>query len=150
MGQAAAERARTLFDWRVVISQYQALWAELERRRKAAPVQPPGRGAESPWGLDPFRMFAAYPSHTLAHTDKAQLTRAFAPAELAAIMAAPSVRGADGRLPTLPETEALVGALSQDRPAAVSALLARFPPERRPFIERGLVWLAKYGVVRFP
>jgi hypothetical protein len=95
-------------------------------------------------------MFAAYPSHTLAHTDKVQLTRAFAPAELAAIMAAPSVRGADGRLPTLPETEALIGALSQDRPAAVGALLTRFPPERRPFLERGLVWLAKYGVVRFP
>jgi glycosyltransferase involved in cell wall biosynthesis len=150
MGKAAAERARTLLDWRAVIPQYQALWAELERRRKAAPVQRPGQGAESPWGLDPFRMFAAYPSHTLVHTDTVQLTRAFAPQELAAIMAAPSVRGAEGRLPTLPETEALIGALSQDRLAAVEALLAKFPPDRRPFLERGLVWLAKYGVVRFP
>ncbi len=150
MGKAAAERARTVFDWRAVIPQYQALWSELARRRQAAPVQPAGHGAEDPWRLDPFRMFAAYPSHTLAHTDTVQLTRAFAAAELAAIMAAPSVRGADGRLPTFPETEALIGALSQDRPAAVGALLARFPPERRPFLERGLVWLAKYGVVRFP
>jgi glycosyltransferase involved in cell wall biosynthesis len=150
MGAAAAERARTLFDWRAVIPQYQALWTELARRRRAAPVQPAGRGSESPWHLDPFRMYAAYPSHTLAHTDTVQLARAFAPAELAAIMAAPSVRGAEGRLPTLPETEALIGALSQDRPAAVAALLARFPPERRPFLERGLVWLAKYGLVRFP
>jgi glycosyltransferase involved in cell wall biosynthesis len=150
MGKAAAERARTLFDWRAVIPQYQALWTELERRRKAAPAQRPGQGVESPWGLDPFRMFAAYPSHTLAHTDLVQLTRAFAAAELAAIIAIPSVRGAEGRLPTLPETEVLIGALSQDRPATVAALLAKFPPERRPFIERGLVWLAKYGVVRFP
>jgi hypothetical protein len=150
MGKAAAERARSVFDWRTVIPQYQALWTELARRRQAAPVQPAGYGTEDPWRLDPFRMFAAYPSHTLAHTDTVQLTRAFAPAELAAIMAAPSVRGAEGRLPTFPETEALIAALSQDRLSGVGALLARFPPERRPFLERGLVWLAKYGVVRFP
>lgn len=150
MGEAAAERARTLFDWRVIIPQYQALWSELARRRQAAPPQTPGLQAESPWNLDPFRMFAAYPSHTLAQTDTVQLTRAFAPAELAAIMAAPSVRGAEALLPSLVETEALIAALSQDRPAAVGVLLAKFPPQQRPFLERGLVWLAKYGVVRFP
>jgi hypothetical protein len=93
-------------------------------------------------------MFAAYPTRALAHNDTVQLTRAYAPAELAAIMAAPSVRGAEALLPTLVQTEVLVGLLSHDRPAAVSALLARFPPEERPFVERGLIWLAKYGLVR--
>jgi glycosyltransferase involved in cell wall biosynthesis len=149
MGAAAAERARSLFDWKAVIPQYQALWSELERRRKAAPAQAPGSGLENPWALDPFRMFAAYPSHTLTHTDTVQLTRAFAPAELAAIMAAPSIRGAESRLPTLAQTEALIAELSHDRPAAVGVLLTKFAPEQRPFLERGLIWLAKYGVVRF-
>ena len=149
MGAAAVERARATFDWKAVIPQYQALWSELERRRQAAPPQPPGSGLENPWGLDPFRMFAAYPSHTLAHTDRVQLTRAFAPEELAAIIGAPSVRGSESRLPSLPQTEALIAVLSHDRPTAVGALLARFPPEQRPFLERGLVWLAKYGVLRF-
>lgn len=150
MGQAGAERARTLFDWRVVIPQYQALWRELARRRDAAPVRPASKVTESPWALDPFRMFVAYPSHTLSHTDTVQLTRAFTPTELAAIMAAPSIRGAESMLPTLPETEALIAALAHGLPTVVSALLATFPPEQRPFLERGLVWLAKYGVVRFP
>ena len=149
MGHAGAERARALFDWRVVIPQYQALWGELARRRAAAAAQS-GLPTENPWRMDPFRMFAAYPSHTLTHTDTVQLTRAWEPQALATMMAAPSVRGAEGRLPTLAQTEALIAALSQDRPAAVGALLARFSPEQRPYLERGLVWLAKYGIVRFP
>jgi hypothetical protein len=93
-------------------------------------------------------MFAAYPTRALTHSDTVQLTRAYGPADLTAIMAAPSVRGADVLLPTLSQTEALIGRLSHDRPAAVSALLAGFAPAERPFIERGLVWLAKYGLVR--
>ncbi|MGZ6017084.1 MAG: glycosyltransferase family 4 protein [Phenylobacterium sp.] len=149
MGASAMARARADFDWRAVIPQYQALWRELERRRRAAPPQAPGLGLENPWALDPFRMFAAYPSHSLGHSDTVQLTRAFAPEDLAAIMTAPSVRGAETRLPTLSQTEALIAALSHDRPAAVGVILSGFPPEERPFLERGLVWLAKYGVVRF-
>jgi hypothetical protein len=95
-------------------------------------------------------MFAAYPTQPLAHTDTVQLTRACSPQDLAAIMALPSVRSADSRLPTLAQTETLVGLLSHDRPMAVGPLLDRFQPELRPFLERGLVWLAKYGLVRFP
>ncbi|MBS0360769.1 MAG: glycosyltransferase family 4 protein [Proteobacteria bacterium] len=149
MGQAAAERAKSVFDWRAVIPQYQLLWSELERRRKAAPVQPPSSAGDNPWGLDPFRMFAGHPSHILAHTDTVQLRRALPPQDLAALMAAPSVRNVEDRLPTLPQTEALIAALSYDRPRALGPLLAAFPPEQRPILERGLVWLAKYGVVRF-
>ena len=149
MGDAAAARARETFDWKAVIPQYQALWTELARRRLAAPAQRPTSGGDNPWGLDPFTMFAAYPSHTLSHTDAVQLRRDFSGAELAAMMAAPSVRGADDRLPTLSETEALIAALSHDRPTAVGALLHRFQPEQRAILERGLVWLAKYGIVRF-
>ncbi len=52
-------------------------------------------------------------------------------------------------LSALPQTEALIAVLSHDRPAAVGAILAGFPPQERPFLERGLVWLAKYGLVRF-
>lgn len=147
MGEAAALRARSVFDWKAVIPQYQRLWAELARRREAAPAQTP-RSGDNPWGLDPFTMFAAYPSRQLAHADTVQLTRAYGPVDLAAIMSAPSVRGAELRLPTPSQTAALIAALSQDRPAAVGAVLASFPPEQRPFLERGLVWLAKYGLVR--
>lgn len=148
MGAAAQARAQAVFDWKAIVPQYQALWAELARRRQAAPPQPPRSGGENPWGLDPFHMFAAYATHALGPADTVQLTRAYPPADLAALMAAPAVRRADPRLPTLDQTKALVAALSQDRPAAVGPVLAAFPAEQRPTLERGLVWLAKYGLLR--
>jgi len=148
MGAAAQARAQAVFDWKAIVPQHQALWAELARRRQAAPPQPPRSGGDNPWGLDPFHMFAAFATHALAPADTVQLTRAYPPADLAALMAAPAVRGADPRLPTLDQTKALVAALSQDRPAAVGPLLAAFPADQRPVLERGLVWLAKYGLLR--
>jgi glycosyltransferase involved in cell wall biosynthesis len=147
MGEAAQARARSIFDWRVVIPQYQALWAELERRRRAAPPQPPRLAGDNPWRLDPFRMFAAYPTAALASEDVVWLARAFAEGEAAELMGRASVRYAAGRLPTEAEALALLEALAAG-PLPVSTLLAPVAPERRAIVERGLVWLAKYGFLR--
>jgi glycosyltransferase involved in cell wall biosynthesis len=144
MGQAAQARAREVFDWRVVIPQYQALWEELRRRRQAAPAQP---GLENPYRPDPFRMFAGYPTHALAADDKVMLARAFAPGEAAELLQRPFVRADAARLPSLAEAEALLALLAAG-PRTVGALVAQISPERRPFVERGIVWLAKFGIVR--
>jgi glycosyltransferase involved in cell wall biosynthesis len=66
LGRAGQARARALYDWPQVFRQYQALWGELNARRRAvtsdtdsfiwaakAPRQPPSR-------LDPFEAFAHY------------------------------------------------------------------------------------------
>jgi len=144
MGAAGQARAREVFDWRVVIPQYQALWAELERRRLAAPGQP---GVENPYRPDPFRLFAAYPTVALAADDTVELARPFAEGEAAFLMDFPSVRNTAARLPAIAEAEALLASLAAG-PRSVAALLAEAPPERRPFVERGILWLAKFGFVR--
>jgi len=144
MGAAGQARAREAFDWRVVIPQYQALWAELERRRAAAPAQP---GLENPYRPDPFRMFGAYPTAALAAADMVALARPFAEGQAALLMELPSVRNAAARLPAIAEAEAILAALAGG-PRPVSDLLAETPPERRPFVERGILWLAKFGFVR--
>ncbi|WP_293898510.1 glycosyltransferase family 4 protein [Phenylobacterium sp.] len=144
MGEAGRARARQVFDWRVIIPQYQALWAELERRRKAAPEQPP---LDNPFRLDPFRMFAAYPTGPLTGAELVALARPFAPGEAAEIIGRPSVWNLAARLPELDEVEFLLAALTAG-PCPVALLLEGFPPERRPFVERGILWLAKFGVLR--
>jgi len=144
MGAAGQARAREVFDWRAVIPQYQALWSELRRRRLASPEQPP---LENPYRPDPFRMFAAYPSAALAVGDTVVLTRPLAPGEAAELMTRTSVRSDSARLPSIPEAAALLDALAGG-PRTVGALLAEVTPERRPFLERGLLWLAKFGFVR--
>jgi glycosyltransferase involved in cell wall biosynthesis len=144
MGDAAAARAREVFDWRIVIPQYQALWGELERRRAAAPPQAP---LENPFAPDPFRMFAAWPSWALADEDVVALARPFGLEELSARLSAPFVRTPAARLPTNDEVEVLVARLAA-RPLTVAELLAAVPPERRALHERGLVWLLKFGLLR--
>ncbi|MBU1376042.1 MAG: glycosyltransferase family 4 protein [Alphaproteobacteria bacterium] len=144
MGQAGQARAREVFDWRVVIPQYQALWAELERRRIAAPRQP---ALENPYRPDPFRMFAGYPTAVLGRDDMVALAQPFDAAESAERMSRAFVRNDAARLPSVEEAVALLARLAAG-PRPVAVLLAETPPERRPFVERGIVWLAKFGFVR--
>eukprot|EP01035_Chromulina_nebulosa_P007560 gene7560-10204_t len=75
------------------------------------------------------------------------LDRPFAEGEVAAVLARPGVRSAAARLPTDDEAEALIARLATG-PKSVSALLAEVPADRRPFVERGIVWLAKFGMLR--
>jgi hypothetical protein len=144
MGQAGQARAREVFDWRVVIPQYQALWAELGRRRQAAPEQ---AGLENPYRPDPFRMFQAYPTAALGAEDTISLARALSAGEAADLLERPSVGRDAARLPSITEAEAILAALAAG-PRTVGALLAEIAPERRPFVERGMLWLAKFGLVR--
>jgi glycosyltransferase involved in cell wall biosynthesis len=144
MGQSGRTRARDTFDWRVVIPQYQALWGELARRRRAAPVQGP---LENPYRPDPFRMFQAYPTAALSGLDMVALWRPFGEEEVTAWLEAPGARNEAARLPTAGEVANLVSRLAAG-PRSVSALLAEISTDRRPYVERGLVWLAKFGVLR--
>lgn len=148
MGAAAQARCCSDFDWRVVIGHYQQLWAELERRRLAAAPQPPRNAGENPWALDPFTMFASYPTRALSHADIVRSAREFAPGELNGLLALASVRDGAARLQTVDEAHAVIHGLAVGGDIAVGALVASFPPDRRPFVERGLLWLAKFGLVK--
>ena len=49
-------------------------------------------------------------------------------------------------LPTPDEVDQILDALAA-APQTVADLLARFPQARRFFLERGLGWMAKFGVI---
>ncbi|MFN9925751.1 MAG: glycosyltransferase family 4 protein [Phenylobacterium sp.] len=144
LGASAQARARESFDWRVVIPQYQALWTELARRRSAAAQQP---SMENPYRPDPFRMFAGHPSDALKPSDVVSLARPFTLDAMTDHLARPGVGDLVARLPDAAERAAIFSLLSVG-PRTVGALLAETSPDRRPFIERGLVWMAKFGVLR--
>jgi len=76
MGEAGRERARTTYDWAVIVPQYQDLWAEMERLRIASPHRP---APVHPWParVDPFTGFADYPTRLL--TDDVRLELAADP-----------------------------------------------------------------------
>jgi glycosyltransferase involved in cell wall biosynthesis len=71
MGEAGRQRARALYDWPVVYCQYQALWADLQDRRRSAADDDAARRwidaapRASAASLDPFAAFGHYPTITL-------------------------------------------------------------------------------------
>ncbi len=64
MGEAGRRRAETVYDWKVIIDQYQLLWSELEGHRKNVRVVAPKRDdyPAYPARTDPFDLFQHYPT----------------------------------------------------------------------------------------
>jgi glycosyltransferase involved in cell wall biosynthesis len=61
MGAAGRERARLVFDWQVVMKQYQYLWTEQEARRSTLAAQAAPR-VRDPAFTNPLALFDHYPS----------------------------------------------------------------------------------------
>ncbi len=74
MGARGRAVARRDFDWPVIMSSYRTLWAELAERRSAAAAERRSAAAAEPHAMqrrtvaqqiNPFRLFATYPSSRL-------------------------------------------------------------------------------------
>jgi glycosyltransferase involved in cell wall biosynthesis len=70
MGRAALARARALYDWPVVIGQYEALWSELAHEAAANP----DTREENADGLGYRQLFGHYASDRLDHRSLVRLT----------------------------------------------------------------------------
>ena len=145
MGSRARARAAETFDWAAIIPQYQGLWDDLASRREAATRETVA--PENPWKLDPFKMFATYPTEAMAPSSRVVLHPDTTPDGATALLTDGLVAYAAHMLPRPDEVRALVAALATDGPATVEVLIAAFPTVRQGFVERGLLWLAKYGLV---
>jgi hypothetical protein len=64
MGAAGADHVRQTLDWKAVIPQYQALADELAEMRQASQITTPRMtgNAVNPIEIDPFALYAGYPS----------------------------------------------------------------------------------------
>ena len=149
MGQAAQTQARTVLDWKAIIPRYEALWEEQNKRRLAAIARQTVRNtADDPWRLDPFRLFGSYPTEWLTPSTMVSLTPGMSWAEAKDRLTGKLANYTPHMLPTVEETEILYAAVAAQPQASVADLMAVFPPGRRVFMERAVLWFAKYGVVR--
>lgn len=144
MGDAAQAQARRVFDWSVIIPQYQALWAEQNARRLAAGVTPP---QTNPFAPDPFTLFEGYPTRHLGRADLVRLAPGMTEAVARARLAAPLASYSRFNRPTQQEVQLVLAHLVANGPTPVSVLRELAPPPRRNFLERGLIWLARHDIV---
>jgi hypothetical protein len=100
--------------------------------------------------MDPFLAFAAFPTHhltsdtclALADPDVASAER-----RVAELSQLEMVRFARYVLPTPAEIRQVLD-IAASGPATASELVRSIDPQRRPFVMRGLAWLAKLGVLK--
>jgi len=150
MGEAGRVRAREVYDWSVIIAQYEALWAQLgEIRQAQAPALKP---LPQPWParMDPFHAFASYPTQTLTPQTVFALVDADAATAFTRVSTyrqMAMVRFANVVLPSDAECQALLAGLADGKKPA-GELIAKLPHERQAFVYRALVWMHKLDILK--
>lgn len=148
MGQAGRERVRQHYAWSVVIEQYRTLWQELnERRRADADFAGVPTRRVRPDRMDPFALFASYPTRTLTESDVLSVRSGASAALLATRRQMPINRFARYVFPTEAECERIIELLSRAGPCEAKVLLQQFSEERRQHVFRGLAWMIKMDVL---
>jgi glycosyltransferase involved in cell wall biosynthesis len=147
LGECGRRRAREDFDWRVVFRRYRELWSELDERRRADAALTPPLPQAVPDRLDPFAVFASWPSAQLTPASIVELAPDASLAQLRAYRALGINRFATSSLPTLEEFGQIFGSI-ESRPTQVDELLDALGPCDRPTLLRGLVWLCKMDLLR--
>lgn len=151
LGDAGKTRAREAFEWRIVLDRYRALWADLaERRRASADFSGNFPAVESPARLDPFKMFRGYGSRVLDDGDRLFVAEGGTLEKLATLRALAVHSFAEPVLPSVEESKAIMAAIADTPGIPCATLLEAFPNVRRQSIKRGLVWLMKLDILRFP
>jgi glycosyltransferase involved in cell wall biosynthesis len=145
LGAQAQRRAREMFDWSVIVPQYQALWAELNARREAAVGEPPR--LDDPFRPDPFTLFASYPTrHLTSDWGVSPVSGAEAVAARARLDSRMARLGLIN-IATDAEIDQILECVAAHPSGTVKDVLASFPSGRAGVVNRGLLWLARYGAL---
>jgi len=147
LGENGRRRAREEFDWQAVLRRYRALWSELDERRRADAVLAAVLPQAVPDRLDPFALFASYPSAQLTPQTIVELAPDASLAQLRQYRELGINCFATSSLPTLEEFGQIFGSI-ESRPMQVDELLDTLGPCDRPTLLRGLAWLCKMDLLR--
>lgn len=147
LGANARRRVHAEFDWAVVFGRYRALWHELDERRRADAALGSALPAVVPDRLDPFELFATYPTLRITPTALVELAPDASLALLRQYRELAINRFAHASLPTLEEFGQIFGSI-ESRPMQVDELLDALGPCDRPTLLRGLAWLCKMDLLR--
>jgi glycosyltransferase involved in cell wall biosynthesis len=149
MGQAGQQRAREVYDWRIIIPRYEKLWAKQLDMRNSSGGQLKKLTHPWPARMDPLSAFGSYPTQQLNKESLIVLSDQNPNDALDRVKSYRNlsmVNFAHYVLPTDDEVNQVLNAAINPSPAI--ELIAGFSDERKPFIFRSLTWLLKLGVIR--
>ena len=154
MGAEGRLRAQKVYDWKVIIAQYEALWSEQHQVRLAALKDAPQLAMKQahPWParMDPFHAFASYPTHTLKTSTLLSLADNSLDAAITRIQTYQAMAMVNFAKAVLPSNEEIATVLQQAAmgPQAALELLKSIDESRKPHVFRSLAWLLKMGILK--
>jgi starch synthase len=159
MGADGRARAQQVYDWRVIIAQYEALWAEQARLRIAAQEasKPDDAAALNklssatwPARLDPFYAFETYSTHTLNEGTLLSLVHTDAQQAIEAANAYRKLNMVNFAKQVLPSPDEVAQVLknASSGPRSAQSLLDTIPQDRKFTVFRSLAWMLKMGLLR--
>ncbi|WP_448192926.1 glycosyltransferase family 4 protein [Azospirillum sp. sgz301742] len=149
MAEAASRRARTTYDWSVVMTTYEELWAELARLRRVGAEAVPLRPSAEPYPLraDPFAAFAGFATQQLAPNWSVACAADDPPLAIAAVAADPMCNFT-AQLLLPPEASVQMANAARATSCTVGDLVALFAMSDADKASRTLMWLVKYGILK--
>jgi hypothetical protein len=152
MGAAGRRRAREVYEWAVVIRQYEAMWERLNHLRQT--LGHPLDSAQPAWParLDPFYSFQSYPTQAMGPDSVIGLAYETPERTMEALQACQTLAMVNFSKEVQPSEEVanlIVQALSSG-PQELRALAECIAPEQRQRAMRSVAWMIKMGLVTFP
>jgi len=157
MGEAGRKRADEVYDWKVVIAQYEGLWTQQHELRRQAQLEIESKKLSIsniwPARIDPFFSFESYPTSLVQESTllcvvdvskELALQRAKQYLNLAMVSYAKLV------LPNLQEIEWVLSQAPENTTLPKPALdwVKEIPEERKSLVFRSLSWLIKMGILK--
>jgi alpha-maltose-1-phosphate synthase len=151
MGAAAAAHVRARFDWSAVIPQYMALARDLEAARQGRQATTPKLhpGAPSPMEIDPFALYADYPTAAILPQTRVEPGRVADAAEIARYDRLSGRELYRRRLVTVEDALAVQAEVIRTG-GATAEDIALAMGRRIDFVLTAIAYLAKADLVRLP
>lgn len=150
MGEAGRVRARTHYDWSVIVRSYEDLWLELRDLRAKAPEVAPRRANETatPFYPDPFNVFAPHPSFVLGAETIVTVDGEKLEADFQKILGYEFCTFSQELMLPKEQAAALLRRLSERGVVTVGEIEQWIDSRRWPTLHRTLPWLAKFGLIK--
>jgi len=150
MGEAGRARARSHYEWSVIIRAYEELWMELRDIREHAEEAAPRQEGEtaSPFHPDPFDVFAAYPSFVIGSDSIVTVDSSKIETEFKAILSHDFCTFSQELMLPREQTAAVLRRLSEAGTVTVREIEQWTGADERSKLHRVLPWLAKFGLIK--
>ncbi|MEZ2318353.1 MAG: glycosyltransferase family 4 protein [Microcoleus sp.] len=151
MGENARQRAREVYDWKVVIAAYEQLWRELAEIRLLAPESAPVKPGMPPYPLgdDPFRVLSHYSTRTLSNEMMLSLGKIATPELLRELQTIWFTSfGQDRRISVSIQME-ILETIKQEGAVSVGEAIARYVKNEQELADlyRTLLYFVKFGIL---